>query len=182
MTVKQLREEVQTWKTRANNEKAKVENLFADFRDMQDKFNAADKLANRYHVERDILQKQLENQKPITIEPEDYQQLKKTRVQLQNKIEVLQKELQKKQVEIVTPSDYESTKKELAKLQKEQAKLVLRMNVFYNLDTIATLINDVLNSQSDDSSVEQYAKAKPERFSIMCSNFSDFLDFYGRKG
>lgn len=189
MTVKTLRDEVAKYKADYETEKAKVENLFADFEQVQKdngrlqvKIDAADKLANQYHVERDILQKKLENQKPITIEPADYQQLKKARVELQNKIDYLQKQLNKKTVEVVTPADYDTTKKELAQLQKRYADISLSMEIAQKLDTISTLMKDVMTSQSENG-IEDYAKAKPERFDDMCGYFADFLDFYdtGRK-
>ncbi len=177
MTVKTLREEVSKYKADYQKEKEKVENLFADNGRLQAKFDAADKLANKYHVERDILQKKLENQKPITIEPADYQQLKKARVQLQNKIDALQKELQNKTVEVVTPADYDATKKELARLQAEQSEMVQRMEVFQNLSTIATLIEYVIKSPSN-AGIQDFKREHPEEFGKMCAAFLDFTDSF----
>ncbi len=177
MTVKTLREEVSKYKADYKKEKEKVENLFADNGRLQAKFDAADKLVNKYHVERDILQKKLENQKPITIEPADYQQLKKARVQLQNKIDALQKELQNKTVEVVTPADYDATKKELARLQAEQSEMVQRMEVFQNLSTIATLIEYVIKSPSN-AGIQDFKREHPEEFGKMCAAFLDFTDSF----
>lgn len=67
---------------------------------LQAKFDAADKLANQYHVERDILQEQLENQTPITVEPNDYQQL-------QNKIVALQKQIADGNQQGEPPADFQ---------------------------------------------------------------------------
>lgn len=177
MTVKTLRDEVSKYKADYQKEKEKVENLFADNGRLQAKFDAADKLANKYHVERDILQKKLENQKPVTIEPNDYQQLKKARVQLQNKIDALQKELQNKTVEVVTPADYDATKKELARLQAEQSEMVQRMEVFQNLITIATLIEYVIKSPSN-AGIQDFKREHPEEFGKMCAAFLDFTDSF----
>lgn len=203
MTKREANAAVKDWKAEYEKEKEKVENLSAKFEEqkqnfekvnqklavnnaelrkdngrLQAKFAAADKLANQYHVERDKLQKQLENQKPITVEPNDYQQLKKSRVQLQNKIDALQKQLANKQVEIVTPVDYEATKKELARLQAEQSEIVSRMNIFHKLDTVACAIRDIFNSPSK-AGIRDYAREYSDRFGGMCADFQDFINSYG---
>ena len=134
-------------------------------------------MANQYHVERDQLQRQLENQKPIVVEPEDYKQLKNAREQLKNKIEYLEKELENKTVEVVAPADYDATKKELAKLKAEQSEITQRMDVFQKLDAVARNIRDVLNSQSK-TGIEDYARDYNDRFGGMCADFQDFLNSF----
>ena len=205
MTVKTLREEVAKYKADYESEKAKVENLFADLEKaktqkewnertfkqqaaelkelqkdngrLKAKFDTADKLANQYHVERDQLKRQLENQKPIVVEPEDYQQLKNAREQLQAKIEYLEKELTNKTVEVVAPADYDATKKELVKLKADQSEITQRMDVFQKLDAVARNIRDVLNSQSK-TGIEDYARDYNDRFGGMCADFQDFLNSF----
>lgn len=199
MTVKTLREEVVKYKSDLENEKAKNENLFSDFQKLrkhntelnisyqelkkdngrlQAKFDTADKLANQYHTERDQLQKQLENQKPVEILPKDYESNKRKISELSNKINQLQDQLKNKIVEVVTPDDYESTKKELAKLQAEKSELVQSMEVFQKLDTVARLIRDISNSPSYIG-IENFAREKNDRFGGMCADFKGFIKAYG---
>ena len=194
MTVKTLREEIQQYKrdidayanennrlqsicsenvSRADKAEAKLhkaeislQNLFVDFEQAK-KQNDALKSENAT----------LKNQKPITVEPADYQQLKKARVQLQNKIDALQKQLDKKTVEVVTPADYEETKKELARLQAAQSEIVLRMDIFQKLDTIADFINAVIISPSKNG-IQDYMREFPDKFGGMCADMIDFTNSY----
>ena len=209
MSVKTLRASVKDWraeyeaeKARADEEKAKVENLFADLRQVKEEnrrlqsaniensnraFMAEAKIQNMFvdlekvKNQNSILRAENSNlkQNPPTVEPADYRQLQKAKVELQNKITNLQKQLANKQVEIVTPADYEQTKKELAALQKRYNNISLSMEIAQKLDAIAILIQDIMTSQSENG-VEEYAKLKPERFSDICANFKDFLEFYGK--
>ena len=177
MTIKQEREEIKKYKAKIAQLDKDNQKLQAENGRLQAKIDAVDKLATQYHVERDILQEQLENQKPITVEPNDYQQLKKAEIQLQNKIDALQKQLANKPVEIVTPADYDETKKELARLQAEQSEMVQRMEVFQNLGTIAALIEFVLKSPSS-AGVKDFKREHPEEFGQMCANMIDFTNCY----
>ena len=180
MTVKKLREEIQQFKrdnyalnnelqriysvnkanvTRANRAESRLQDLFADI----DKLKAENSA--------------LKKQKPLTVEPADYRQLKKAKEQLQIKITALQKELAKKTVEVVPPADYDATKKELAQLQAAQSEMVQRMEVFQNLGTIATLIEYVIKSPSS-AGIQDFKREHPEEFGKMCAAFLDFTDSF----
>lgn len=132
MTIKTLREEIAKYKADAEAEKAKVENLFAELEKEKTRSaqseqtfkNQSSQINNQASLIQQ-LQRQIDNQKPVTVEvePADYQQLKNSQAELQNKVDALKKELDEKTVEVVQPADYEDTKKELARLQLENLKL-----------------------------------------------------------
>ncbi|MBQ7705362.1 MAG: hypothetical protein IJT73_08065, partial [Selenomonadaceae bacterium] len=187
MTVKKLRLEIQQYKrdndalnneiqriqsvseenvNRADKAEAKVQSLFADI-DRAQKQNSALKAENSA----------LKNQKPITVEPADYQQLKKSKAALQSKIAELQKELNQKTVTVVTPADYESTKKELAELKAAESEMIQRMDVFQKLSTVASLIQDIIKSPSL-AGIQDFKREYPEEFGKMCAAFLDFTDSF----
>lgn len=119
----------------------------------------------------------LKNQPPQIVEPQDYQQLKKSQIQLQNKIAALQKELDNKTVEVVTPADYESTKKELAELKAAEVEMVQRMDVYQKLDTVASLMPDIMASKSLQG-ILTFKREHAEEFKQMCTYFLDFTDSF----
>ena len=194
MTVKQLREKVSKYKADYEAEKAKVENLFADLESEKKRRIEAGQQANESEqnlrrvnaklgqvqdINRNLQDKitVLENQKPQTVEPKDYQQLKKAKVELQNKINALQKKLGEKTIEVVTPDDYESTKKELAELKAAESEMVQRMDVFQKLSTVASLIQDIIKSPSK-TGIQDFMREYPEEFGKMCAAFLDFTDSF----
>ena len=199
-TVKQLREEIQTWKARTDEEKAKVENLFADLRQTKEEnrrlqsantensnraAKAEAKMRNMFadlekvKAQNSALRTENSNlkQNPPTVEPADYRQLQKAKVELQSKITNLQKQLANKQVEVVTPADYEQTKKELARLQAEQSEMVQRMEVYQNLGTVAALMDSIIKSPSL-AGVQDFKREHPDDFGKMCAAMLDFTDSF----
>ena len=200
MSVKTLRAEVKDWKAEYEAEKAKVENLFADLRQAKEENRrlqsantensnrAAKAEAKMQNMFADLEKVKAQNsalrtensnlkQNPPTVEPADYRQLQKAKVELQSKITNLQKQLANKQVEVVTPADYEQTKKELARLQAEQSEMVQRMEVYQNLGTVAALMDSIIKSPSL-AGVQDFKREHPDDFGKMCAAMLDFTDSF----
>ena len=191
MTVKKLRVEVAKYRADFLTERDKFQNLSSAFENqkneierlkknnegLKDTLNGTRKTLDRRIIQCNELEHQIKNQKPITVEPPDYQKLKAAHSQLQNKIISLQKKLDDKTVEVVMPADYEQTKKELAKLQAEKSALTQRMDVFQKLDIVARYIRDIIQSPSE-TGIDDYAREYNDRFGAMCADFQDFLRSY----
>lgn len=113
----------------------------------------------------------------MTVELADYQQLKKSCAQFQNKIDALQKQLANKQVEIVTPSDYEENKKELEELKQLHTKTLESATVSQKLSAIALMTEDVVLSKTA-SGILEYKRNFPDSFRKLCVFWKDFLEEY----
>ena len=106
MTVKQLRAEVTEWKEKSEKAKSEVEDL-----------------THKYHIERDELQRQLENQKPQVVEkiiekfPDDYAETKSKLTDALSKVDDLQSQLDK------AIKNVEKLKKTNERLERKQYTL-----------------------------------------------------------
>ena len=100
MTVKNLRDEVAKWKTDYEKKKSEVENLFHDNENLKSEnerlekirgslnnaINDTRKTVDALTIEKNSLEQQLKNQKPIEKLPDDYEPTKKERDELQSKM------------------------------------------------------------------------------------------------
>ncbi len=137
MTVKKLRAEVAAKNEELSKKKSEVEDLFSqvkqaqkeksdiqeDFGRLQAKFKASEDLTHKYHIERDELQRQLENQKPQVVEkiiekfPDDYAETKSELTNALSKVDDLQTQLDK------AIKNVEKLKKTTERLERKQYTL-----------------------------------------------------------
>lgn len=157
MTIKTLREEVAKFKADFQTQKAKVENLFAENEELR--------------AENDELYK---TQKGLRRTLEDTRAKVDERVLQINK---LQQQLKNQPSIEIIPADYESTKRELAALKAAEVEMIQRMDVFQKLSTVASLMQDIIQSPSL-AGVQDFKREYPEEFWKMCAAFLDFTDSF----
>lgn len=184
MTVKQLRDEIQQWKSKAEvNENA----LNVKQRELEDASRKVGKIAqdfNNLQAEKKSLERRLDDaQKRLT---ERYEQETRELAKLRNEKAALQKKLDAapRTVEVL-PQDYQTTKKRLAELDTKIAAMQKQIdeqvsaedyaNVAQKLDAIYALITDIGNSPNAGRVVADYERNNPERYGRLCAKFSDFI-------
>ena len=180
MTVKKLREEVQQWKDKAekaneDNERGKTYNVA--IRKDRDRLKAA-----LYDAEQ-----KLQKQPQVIIQPpDDYEQIKQDLAKLRNEKAALQKKLDATVRNVEVPADYHANKKRLAELDAKIASMQKQIdeqvtaedygNVAHKLDTILSLINDVLNSKNAGRVIADYERNRPDRYNMILAQFETFLE------
>ena len=188
MKVKQLRDEVAKWKSDYEQKKSEVENLFAKNEKLQeDKNNMAllvkDSTDNVIKMKADVdkltaeknnLESQLKNQKPIEKLPDDYEPLKKERDELQGKISQLEKQLQEKPIEVQVPSDYEKTKKELAELKAKLDEFSELAVIVQTRESISQQINGIMYSRSLGKALNYYETNNSIAYDNFVARLGDF--------
>ena len=186
--VKQLRDEVAKWKSDYEQKKSEVENLFAKNEKLQeDKNNMAllvkDSTDNVIKMKADVdkltaeknnLESQLKNQKPIEKLPDDYEPLKKERDELQGKISQLEKQLQEKPIEVQVPSDYEKTKKELAELKAKLDEFSELAVIVQTRESISQQINGIMYSRSLGKALNYYETNNSIAYDNFVARLGDF--------
>ena len=177
MTIKTLREEVQQWKDKAekaneDNERGKTYNVA--IRKDRDRLKAA-----LYDAEQ-----KLQKQPQVIIQPpDDYEQVL---AKLRNEKAALQKKLDATVRNVEVPADYHANKKRLAELDAKIASMQKQIdeqvtaedygNVAHKLDTILSLINDVLNSKNAGRVIADYERNRPDRYNMILAQFETFLE------
>lgn len=180
MTVKKLREEVQQWKDKAekateDNERGKTYNVA--IRKDRDRLKTA-----LYEAEQ-----KLQKQPQVIIQPpDDYEQVKQDLAKLRNEKAALQKKLDATVRNVEVPADYHANKKKLAELDSKIAEMQKQLdtqvtaedygNVAHKLDTILSLINDVLNSKNAGRVIADYERNRPDRYNMILAQFETFLE------
>ena len=200
MTIRQMREEIQQWKSRAEvNENA----LNAKQRELEQSKQKVGKIAQDYNaiqsvkslLERQLkdAQNQLRNQKPIIQVPADYDQIKHEVENLRNERTYLRKKLDAAAKEVKVPDDYHASKKRLAELDakiagmqktidaqaaaaKDQINVEDYALVAQKLDTIYALISDIISSPNVGRVVADYARNDRTRYALLCASFNDFMN------
>ena len=180
MTIKTLREEVQQWKDKAerateDNERGKTYNIAI----RKDR----DRIAAALHDAEQKLQKQPQ---VIIQPPDDYEQVKQDLAKLRNEKAALQKKLDATIRNVEVPADYHANKKKLAELDSKIAEMQKQIddqvtaedygNVAHKLDTILSLINDVLNSKNAGRVMADYERNRPDRYNMILAQFETFLE------
>lgn len=185
MTVKELREEIQQWKSRAEvNENALKESQL----DLQDARNAITKVNDRcaqLTSERDKARQALKDQKPIIQTPADYEENKRAIRRLEGEKIALQKRLEDAAHKVEVPADYHANKKKLAELDSKIAEMQKQIDaqiiaeeyatVAQKLDAISQLIRDLINSPNAGRAIAEYERNNAERYGLICANFQDFM-------
>lgn len=180
MTIKTLREEVQQWKSKAekvaeDNERGKTYNV--TLRKDRDRLKTA-----LYEAEQ-----KLQKQPQVIIQPpDDYEQVKRDLAKLRNEKAALQKKLDATVRNVEVPADYHANKKRLAELDAKIASMQKQIdeqvtaedygNVAHKLDTILSLINDVLNSKNAGRVMADYERNRPDRYNMILAQFETFLE------
>lgn len=180
MTIKTLREEVQQWKDKAekaneDNERGKTYNVA--IRKDRDRLKTA-----LYEAEQ-----KLQKQPQVIIQPpDDYEQVKQDLAKLRNEKAALQKKLDATVRNVEVPADYHANKKRLAELDAKIASMQKQIdeqvtaedygNVAHKLDTILSLINDVLNSKNAGRVMADYERNRPDRYNMILAQFETFLE------
>ena len=184
MTVKQLRDEIQQWKSKAevnanavNEKDRRISELATRFNDLQ---NQKAQLQRNLDTARD----QIKNQKPVIQAPADYAQIKRDLAKLRDEKAALQKKLVERTAEV--PKDYYENKKRLTELDAQIARMQKQIdahasaedyaNVAQKLDAILSLINDVLNSKNIGRVVADYERNSPDRYHMILAQFDTFLE------
>ena len=192
MTVKQLREKVAKWKADFEKQKSETENLFAEKSALEkgkaelerqnsilqkslkqadsDKRDAINKLT----VEKNSLQEQLQNQKPIEKLPEDYEPLKAEKAELESKISQLEKQLQEKPIEVQVPADYEKNKKQLADLQAKYDEFSQLAVIVKTLESISQQIDGIMFSSDFGKALAYFEKNDSVAYNKFLARVSDF--------
>ena len=171
MTVKNLRDEVAKWKADYEQKKSEVENLFVEQSSLQSTVQTMQKNFDKLTSEKNSLEQQLKNQKPIEKLPDDYEPMKKELAELQDKIS----QLEKKPIEIQFPADYERDKKELAELKIKLAETAQRTEIFQKIDTVCLLWKDIFQSKIGSAIFAEYEKVKKKRYDEFVGSMTDFL-------
>ena len=195
MTVKELREEVTKWKANFEKQKAEVENLFAEksaletgkaelerqnsilqknFDDVKQADSDKRDAINKLTVEKNSLQEQLKNQKPIEKLPEDYEPLKAEKAELESKISQLEKQLQEKPIEVQVPPDYENNKKQLAELQAKYDEFSNLAVIVKTLETISQQIDEIMFSSDFGKALAYFEKNYSLAYNKFLARVSDF--------
>ena len=192
MTVKELREKAAKWKADFEKQKSETENLFAEKSALEtskaelerqnsllqkslkqadsDKRDAINKLT----VEKNSLQEQLKNQKPIEKLPEDYEPLKAEKAELESKISQLEKQLQEKPIEVQVPADYEKNKKQLADLQAKYDEMENCAVIVKTLESISQQIDGIMYSEYFGKALAYFEKNNSVAYNKFLARVSDF--------
>lgn len=195
MTVKQLREEVQKWKSKAEDTASVVSDKERRISQMALDFNRVSKERSQLQSDLDKAQNQLRNQKPIVKAPEDYEQIKRDVANLRNEKVALQKKLDAAVRNVEVPADYHANKKRLteldakiASMQKQidakDAELQRRVTAeeYYataqKLDTISALVKEIIFKKELGAVIDEYRMNKRDRFEQILALFSDFVRSY----
>ena len=190
MTVKNLQAEVAKWKADYEQKKSEVENLFHDNENLKSEnerlekirgslnnaINDTRKTVDALTIEKNDLEQQLKNQKPIEKLPDDYEPTKKERDELKEKIAVLEKQLKEKPIDIATeyPKDYEPMKKELAKLKAEYDEMSQTAVIVQTFETISRQIDSVVYSPFFGKALAYYEKTNNVEYSKFVARLKDF--------
>lgn len=86
MTVKNLRKKVAKWKADYEHKKSEVENLFVEQSSLQATVQTMQKNFDKLTSQKNSLQEQLKNQKPIEKFPDDYERDKKELADVKTKL------------------------------------------------------------------------------------------------
>lgn len=186
MTVKKLREEVEQWKSKAEVNASAVNEKERRISQMASNFNNLQNEKAQLQRDLDDAHNQLKNQKPVIQPPADYEQTKRDLARLRDEKTALQKKLDAARTAEV-PADYHANKKRLAELDAKIASMQKEIdaqisaedyaNVAHKLDTILSLINDVLNSKNAGRVMADYARNSTDRYNMILAQFETFLEF-----
>lgn len=190
MTVKNLRAEIQQWKSRAevnanaaDEKDRRISQLATDFNKLQGQ-NAQ---LQRSFDDANRLLTEIQKKPPTVIEkpPADYEQVKRDLARIKGERDQLQKDLNAARNNPKIPDDYAANKKRLTELDAQIARMQQEIdahataedyaNAAQKLDAIFALITDVSNSPNVGRVVADYERNNPERYHLLCASFSDFI-------
>ena len=174
MTIKALHKEIEQWKSRAEVNENAVTEKEQRISQLASNFNSLQNEKAQLQRDLDDARNQLKNQKPVIQAPADYEHIKSELAKLRNEKAALQNKLDNSNAKRLAELDAK-----IAAMQKEIDAHVTAedyASVAQKLDTILSLINDVLNSKNAGRVMADYERNNPDRYHMILAQFDTFLE------
>lgn len=172
MTVKKLREEIQQWKTKANENAAALDNANKITADANAQIARYQSVVESISASQTALQ-------------HDNEELQRELAAAQKDAQDTKLELQNRPIEVEVPADYYDNQKELAAKDAKIAQLQRELDshattedyatVAKKLDDIYSLIIDISNFKNVSKVVADYKHNNPDRYHLLCAKLSHFI-------
>ena len=174
MTIRTLHKEIEQWKSRAEVNENAVTEKEQRISQLASNFNSLQNEKAQLQRDLDDALNQLKNQKPVIQAPADYEHIKSELAKLRNEKAALQNKLDNSNAKRLAELDAK-----IADMQKQidaQISAEDYANVAQKLDTILSLINDVLNSKNVGRVTADYERNNPDRYHMILAQFGTFLE------
>ena len=174
MTIRTLHKEIEQWKSRAEVNENAVTEKEQRISQLASNFNSLQNEKAQLQRDLDDARNQLKNQKPVIQAPADYEHIKSELAKLRNEKAALQNKLDNSNAKRLAELDAK-----IAAMQKEIDAHVTAedyASVAQKLDTILSLINDVLNSKNAGRVMADYERNNPDRYHMILAQFDTFLE------